>query len=121
MLAVPARTMSTTATWNAGSWFVSAGATRAMDWINYDRLSLASWYLTQNANAMREPTGTRLRSYWRQYNGETHLRLAASRDLTRGVSLLVVGENLLGGQLGEPDNVTIRPGRTVTAGLRAAF
>ncbi|CAN5884692.1 hypothetical protein BH11GEM1_BH11GEM1_34550 [soil metagenome] len=121
MLAVPARTVSTTATWFGGAWFASLGATRAMDWVNYDRLSLASWYLTQNANPMREPTGARLRNYWREYNGETHLRLTASRDLSRGVSLLVVGENLLGGQLGEPDNVTIRPGRTVTAGLRAAF
>ena len=36
-------------------------------------------------------------------------------------ALLLTGENLLGGQLGEPDNVTIRPGRTVTAGLRASF
>ena len=121
MLAVPARTGSVTATYLGGSWFAALGATRAMDWINYDRLSLATWYLAQNANPSREPTGARLRNYWRQYDGETHLRLTASRDLNRGVSLLVVGENLLGGQLGEPDNVTIRPGRTVTAGLRASF
>ena len=121
MLAVPARTVSTTATWFGGVWFASLGAMRAMDWVNYDRLSLANWYLTQNANPMREPTGARLRSYWREYNGETHLRITGSRDLSRGVSLLMVGENLLGGQLGEPDNVTIRSGRTVTAGLRAAF
>ena len=121
MLAVPARTVSATASWLGGAWFASLGATRAMDWVNYDRLSLASWYLTQNPSPGREPTGARLRSYWREYNGETHLRLTASRDLSRGVSVLMVGENLLGGQLGEPDNVTIRPGRTVTAGLRAAF
>lgn len=121
LLAVPARTASATATWFGGAWFASLGATRAMHWINYDRLSLATWYLTQAPNPTREPTGARLRSYWRAYNGETHLRVTGSRDLTRGVSLLVVGENLLGGQLGEPDNVTIRPGRTVTAGLRASF
>ena len=121
MLAVPARTVSSTATWFGGVWFASLGATRAMNWVNYDRMSLANWYLTQNANPIREPTGARLRSYWREYNGETHLRITGSRDLSRGVSLLMVGENLLGGQLGEPDNVTIRPGRTVTAGLRAAF
>jgi iron complex outermembrane receptor protein len=120
-LAVPARTGSLTATYVGGSWFASLGATRAADWINYDRLSLATWYLTQDADPSRSPTGARLRAYWRQYDGETHLRLTASRDLTRGVSLLVIGENLLGGQLGEPDNVTIRPGRTVTAGLRASF
>ena len=121
MLAVPARTGSVTATYQGGSWFAALGATRAANWINYDRQSLAAWYLSQNANPSREPTGARLRAYWRQYDGETHLRLTASRDLNRGVSLLIVGENLLGGQLGEPDNVTIRPGRTITAGLRASF
>ena len=121
MLAVPARTGSLTVTYLGGSWFAALGAIRAADWINYDRVQLAQWYLTQDADTSRALTGTHLRTYWRQYDGETHLRLTASRDLNRGVSLLVVGENLLGGQLGEPDNVTIRPGRTVTAGLRAAF
>ncbi|MEP6990286.1 MAG: TonB-dependent receptor [bacterium] len=121
MLAVPARTGSVTVTYFGGSWFTTLGATRATDWINYDRVSLANWYLSNNANPLREPTGARLRTYWQRYDGQTHLRLTASRDLNRGVALLVIGENLLGGQLGEPDNVTIRPGRTVTAGLRASF
>ena len=121
MLAVPARTGSVNATYNGGSWYATIGATRANNWINYDRRSLAAWYLAQSPNPSREPTGARLRTYWRQYDGETHLRLTASRDLNRGIALLVVGENLLGGQLGEPDNVTIRAGRTVTAGLRASF
>jgi iron complex outermembrane receptor protein len=49
------------------------------------------------------------------------LRLTGSRELGRGIELLLTGDNLLGGQLGEPDNVTIRPGRTVTGGLRASF
>ena len=121
MLAVPARTISATATYQGRSWFAALGATRANNWINYDRVSLANWYLARSPNPTREPTGTRLRTYWRAYGGQTHLRLTTSRDLLRGVSLLVIGENLLGGQLGEPDNVTIRPGRSVTAGLRASF
>ncbi|MEO8622101.1 MAG: TonB-dependent receptor [bacterium] len=121
MLAVPARTGSMTATYFGGSWFATLGATRAWDWVNYDRKSLATWYSAATPNPLREPTGARLRMYWQKYDGETHLRLTTSRDLHRGVSLLVVGENLLGGQLGEPDNVTIRPGRTITAGLRASF
>lgn len=121
MLAVPARTFSTTATYQGSAWFATLGATRASDWINYDRVSLANWYLARAPNPSREPTGTRLRTYWRAYDGQTHLRLTASRDLVRDVSLLVIGENLLGGQLGEPDNVTIRAGRAVTAGLRASF
>ena len=121
MLAVPARTLSATASYQGASWFAALGATRAGDWVNYDRVSLANWYLSRSPNPLREPTGPRLRTYWRAYDGQTHLRLTTSRDLVRGVALLVIGENLLGGQLGEPDNVTIRPGRTVTAGLRASF
>ncbi len=121
MLAVPAQTISATATYQGSAWFATLGATRAADWINYDRVSLANWYLARSPNPLREPTGARLRTYWRAYDGQTHLRLTTSRDLVRGVSLLVIGENLLGGQLGEPDNVTIRPGRTVTAGFRASF
>jgi hypothetical protein len=39
----------------------------------------------------------------------------------RGLTLLFAGENLLGGQTGEPDNLTIRQGRTLTGGLRASF
>jgi len=34
---------------------------------------------------------------------------------------VVTGDNLLGGQLGEPDNVTIRPGRSMTVGIRTSF
>lgn len=121
MLAVPARTFSATANYQGDAWFMALTASRANDWVNYDRVNLANWYLAQTPNPSREPTGARLRTYWRPYDGETHLRLSTSRDLVRGVSLLVIGENLIGGQLGEPDNVTIRPGRTITAGLRASF
>ncbi|MEO8335657.1 MAG: TonB-dependent receptor plug domain-containing protein [bacterium] len=123
MLDVPARTGSLTFTYAADRWYASLGATRAMDWINYDRLSLATTFAQSNGYSMKDKdlTGANLRSFWKAYDGETHLRLTGSRDFSRGVSLLLTGENLLGGQLGEPDNVTIRPGRTVTAGLRASF
>jgi len=33
----------------------------------------------------------------------------------------VTGTNLLDRQQGEPDNATVLPGRTVTAGVRATF
>ena len=125
MLAVPARTGSVTLSWAGDRWTAAFGATRAMDWVNYDRLTLARDYAaaaaTQGAQSTHNFTGALLRTYWRTYDGETHLRLTGTRELTRGIALLVAGENLLGGQLGEPDNVTIRPGRTVTAGLRASF
>ncbi len=119
-LAVPERTGSATLSWVGERWFASLGATRAMNWINYDRLAIAQQYVSTTLPA-RQLTGSALRSFWRSYDGETHLRLNVSRDIKHGVALLVTGENLLGGQLGEPDNVTIRPGRSVTAGLRASF
>lgn len=123
MLAVPARTGSLLFSFMGDRWFASLGATRAMDWINYDRLSLATAFAQSNGYSMKDKdlTGANLRTFWTAYNGDTHLRLTGSRDLSRGISLLLTGDNLLGGQLGEPDNVTIRPGRTITAGLRASF
>ena len=41
--------------------------------------------------------------------------------LFRGLSLVMTGDNLLGQQRGEPDNATVVPGRTITAGLKAKF
>ncbi|MEP6733642.1 MAG: TonB-dependent receptor [bacterium] len=123
MLAVPAKTGSVTLAYVGDKWYASVGATRAMDWINYDRYNLAKTFAETNGTTAKDKdlTGSNLRAFWRTYDGDTHLRLTGSRDLARGVSLLFTGDNLLGGQLGEPDNVTIRPGRTVTAGLRASF
>ncbi len=34
---------------------------------------------------------------------------------------MIDGENLLDEQRGEPDNVTVLPGRTLSAGLRLSF
>jgi hypothetical protein len=65
--------------------------------------------------------GTWLRDFWRTYDCVTRLRLTTSRELRPGLSLVLIGDNLLDRQLGEPDNVTVLPGRTVTAGVRAAF
>jgi outer membrane receptor protein involved in Fe transport len=120
MLSVPRHTGSLTVSWLEGKWFGALGATRAQNWINYDRLRLAQDYLKPGID-LRAVTGAQLRNYWAKYDGETHLRLTLSRDLLRGFTAVVVGDNLLGGQLGEPDNVTIRAGRTITGGLRASF
>jgi iron complex outermembrane recepter protein len=121
MLGVPARTSSLTASWSAARWATTLTATRAEDWVNYDRVALASAYAGDGDTPGRDVTGWRLRGFWRAYTGETHLRLTTSRDVGRGLTLLLTGDNLLGGQLGEPDNLTIRQGRTVTGGLRASF
>ena len=121
MLAVPARTASLRASWAATGWSAALTATRAIDWINYDRVALVRAYTSSDGAEQHAVMGSRLRNFWRGYDGDTHLRLSASRDVGRGLELLVVGDNLLGGQLGEPDNLTIRQGRTVTGGLRASF
>ena len=42
-----------------------------------------------------------------------------SRNLFRGISFTMNGENLLNRQHGEPDNITVVPGRTLSFGLRA--
>ncbi|MFL5620014.1 MAG: TonB-dependent receptor plug domain-containing protein [Gemmatimonadaceae bacterium] len=121
MLAVPARTASLAATWATAGWSTALSATRAADWINYDRVALARAYTSTDGAEQRAVTGWRLRNFWRTYDGDTHLRLSASHDVGRGLELLLVGDNLLGSQLGEPDNLTIRQGRTLTGGLRASF
>ena len=121
MLAVPARTESLGASWAGTGWSAALTATRAIDWINYDRVALVRAYTSSDGAEQRAVMGSRLRHFWRSYDGDTHLRLSATRDVGRGLELLVVGDNLLGGQLGEPDNLTIRQGRTVTGGLRASF
>jgi iron complex outermembrane receptor protein len=127
-LEVPARTASLTASWTARRWSTSWSLARAMDWINYDRLALAT-ELAQHTGAVRvndgrgpsDFVGLHLRDYWRTYDGVTRLRANATRDLTHGVSLLISGDNLLDQQRGEPDNVTIVPGRTVSLGFKAKF
>ena len=66
-------------------------------------------------------TGGRLRDYWRTYDGVTRLRSNVSYRFSQGFSLVMGGENLLNLQRGEPDNVTVIPGRTVTLGIRTKF
>jgi iron complex outermembrane receptor protein len=49
------------------------------------------------------------------------MRATTSLQLRRGVALTIAGDNLLDLQRGEPDNLTVLPGRTVTLGVRTAF
>ncbi len=119
VLGVPAWTGSVLASWTAGGWSTSLGAYRAYDWIDYDRLALAR--SAADNRALRQLVGTGLRSFWTRYPGITHLRASASREIGRGFTLLFTGDNLLNQQVGEPDNVTVLPGRTITLGVRAAF
>lgn len=120
MLQVPARTESITAAWNARRWNVSLGASRALDWINYDEQRLSTAWAT-DSQPSQMLTGPLLRQYWMHYDGGTRLRASAARALMRGWAFEISGENLLNHQVGEPDNVTIVPGRTLMTGLRLRF
>jgi iron complex outermembrane receptor protein len=111
VLQVPARTYSLGARWAGDRWGTSLLFARAADWVNYDWMAL-----TATAEPVR---GQALRSYWAEYGGVSRLRASVHRDLTGVISLVASGENLLGIQRGEPDNVTIVPGRTLRIGLRA--
>jgi iron complex outermembrane receptor protein len=119
MLEVPARTLALSAAWTGRSWYASLSAQRAADWINYDRLGLARELAS--GTDPEELVGLRLRDFWRQYEGITHVNATASRDLSGTLQVVVSGENLLDVQRGEPDDVTILPGRTLTFGVRAEF
>ena len=120
MLEVPARTASLSAAWSAQRWHASLGLSRASDWINYDRLALAD-SLSRSTIEAADFVGADLRKYWIRYDGVNRLRASFSREVTRGLTFVLTGENLLGAQQGEPDNVTVLPGRTLTAGLKARF
>jgi iron complex outermembrane receptor protein len=124
MLEVPARTFGLGAAWTAPRWSLSATAARASDWVNYDRLALATALAATRASDAPYYdafVGARLREFWRSYGGVTHVGVRASLRLGRSSALTLTGDNLLNRQLGEPDNVTVLPGRTVTLGVRAGF
>ena len=120
MLGVPARTTGLTATWTPRRWQLQVGGTQVTDWINYDRLALAGTLL-RGGTPSRELAGSTLRSYWMRYGEVTRLRASVAHDLTRTLTLRFVGDNLLDRQRGEPDNVTIVPGRTLSFGIAARF
>jgi iron complex outermembrane receptor protein len=120
VLEVPKRTTSLNATWLGGAWSTGLTLARASNWINYDREALNQAVLSPD-RSIHDFVGATLRSFWHEYNGVTRLNATFSRDFSRGVSFLLSGDNLLGYQEGEPDNVTVLPGRTVIAGLRLRF
>jgi iron complex outermembrane receptor protein len=120
MLEVPARTLGVNAGYNHGRLSMSWRVSRASDWINYDRLSLLSAFASDK-NDLGQFVGSQLRSYWKTYDGVTRIGGRIGFALARGMSFTLDGENLLDEQRGEPDNVTVLPGRTLSAGLRLKF
>ena len=64
-------------------------------------------------------SGAKLHSYWMRYDGVTRLRASLSRELPRGLGLRLTADNLTNVQRGEPDNITVLPGRTLLLGVSA--
>lgn len=120
ILGVPARTASLTAEWENDGWSGAVTASRAWDWINYDRIALATAFAADTTGT-RYLFGPRFRNFWKAYDGDTDLRATLSRQVRPGIWLVVRGDNLLGGQTGEPDNLTIRAGRSLMLGAKAEF
>jgi iron complex outermembrane receptor protein len=120
MLEVPARTLGVNAGYSQGRWSMSWRVSRASDWINYDRISLLTAFAAPNHDP-RDFVGQKLRSYWMQYGGVTRVGGRLGFAFAKGMSLTLDGENLLDEQKGEPDNITVLPGRTISAGLGLRF
>ncbi len=95
-------------------------ASRSWDWIDYDRIALAGAF-SNSTQTDDNLVGQQLRNYWLRYSGVTRLRASLGRKLFRGLSFTLRGDNLLNRQHGEPDNVTVVPGRTLSFGLRAVM
>lgn len=119
MLDVPAHTFGLNGAFVRGAWFTSFSLSRASDWISYDRLALSNF--VRSPDSPGAPVGEALRAFWRTYDGVTRAGARVGVNLARGMMLTLDGENLLDVQRGEPDNLTVLPGRTLTAGLKVSF
>lgn len=119
MFGVPGRTGSLTAEWVHSLWSTAWTVSRAANWVNYDRLRLAA--VLDSAGVSATLGDLDLRDYWATYPGTARLRGTFMVQLPNNTALQVTGENLTNVQTGEPDSITILPGRSIMLGLRARF
>lgn len=120
MLDVPARTLGLLARWIEPDWSAAAQLSRASDWIGYDRIAASAVYVTADRPASTLVGGS-LRQFWVRYPGVTRVNAVFTHALPGQLTLQLAGENLLNEQVGEPDNITIVPGRSFSLGIRAQF
>ena len=120
MLDVPEQTIGASAQWAGAGWAGGVRVSRAFDWIGYDRAAAAGDWVRPSTPASTF-VGSSLRDFWITYPGVTRVGAFVSRDLPLGLTAELRGENLLDRQLGEPDNITIVPGRAISLGVRARF
>jgi iron complex outermembrane receptor protein len=119
-LEVPARTFGVNTGYSKGRLSMSWRVSRASDWINYDRIALLTAFAAMDRDP-RDFVGQNLRQYWTKYDGVTRVGGRLGFTFAKGLSLSVDGENLLNEQRGEPDNITVLPGRIISAGLGLRF
>jgi iron complex outermembrane receptor protein len=120
MLEVPARTLGFQATWAVSRWSLNGMVSRASDWVNYDRVALVKT-IAADPTGRLTPVGASLRAYWKSYAGPTHVAASAAYQVRERTSIMLTGANLLNRQTGEPDNITVVPGRTINLGVRNTF
>lgn len=120
MLDVPARTLGVSARWEVPTWSAAVQLSRAEDWIGYDRIAASAAY-ARPGNTASNFLGASLREFWMVYPGVTRLNATITRALPANLVLHFAGHNLLNYQTGEPDNISIVPGRTLSLGVRARF
>ncbi len=120
VLDVPGRTLGLAARVTHAGWQSALQMTRVDDWIGYDRVAATQAFAT-TARPTGDFVGLALRQFWMRYDAVTRVNLSVARALPNGLSLQLSGENLLNVQTGEPDNITIVPGRTLSVGVRARF
>jgi iron complex outermembrane receptor protein len=93
---------------------------RASDWVNYDRLALSEAFVSAERPS-RDFVGAGLRQFWTEYSGVTRAHASVGREVMGRFTVSLSGRNLLNRQRGEPDNVTLVPGRMLSLGVGARF
>lgn len=119
MLDVPLNTLSVSAAYATGRWTLTSTASRASNWVGYDRTAIGSALVADNAP--RDLDGPMMRRYWVTYGGVTRWRGSVAFRLRGDLSLITSGDNLLNVQRGAPDNASVIAGRTLSLGLRTQF
>jgi len=120
VLDVPGRTFGLAARVAQPGWQGALQVTRVDDWIGYDRIAATQAFAT-SARPSGDFVGLSLRQFWKRYDAVTRVNVSMARAFRNGLAVQLSGENLLDVQTGEPDNITIVPGRTLSLGVRARF
>jgi iron complex outermembrane receptor protein len=119
MLDVPLNTVSLSAAYALGRWTLTSTASRASNWVGYDRTAIGTALVSDNVP--RDLDGPMMRRYWATYSGITRWRGSVAFRVRGDLSLVTSGDNLLNVQRGAPDNASVIAGRTLSLGIRTLF